>query len=178
MRHKNSSTTAAKALHMIQPSLTATITKMERELGYQMLKRKTKEIQIHKKGINFYIEAVELVKNHHQSIEKMYDLKMGQTTKIKMDIIESTARWVSTGIQTHQNAHPEQHYQITEILDPNQLAQKLINFDVHLGLSNDQIRHDGIISLPLYQEDYVVLTPQNAFGNQKSVSIKNLPPIG
>ncbi|HHU6750095.1 TPA: LysR family transcriptional regulator [Staphylococcus pseudintermedius] len=175
--HQNSFTKAAQALHISQPSLTATIKKMERDLGYQLLKRTTKEISITEKGIQFYNEAIELVKHYHQSIEKMYDLKMSQTPKIKMAIIESTARWVSTIVQTHQNTHPEQHYQITEILDPNQLAQKLINFDIHLGLSNDQIRHDGIISLPLYQEDYVVLTPQNAFGNQKSVSIKNLPLI-
>lgn len=68
--HQNSFTKAAQALHISQPSLTATIKKMERDLGYQLLKRTTKEISITEKGIQFYNEAVELVKHYHQSIEK------------------------------------------------------------------------------------------------------------
>lgn len=175
--NQNSFTKAAQALHISQPSLTTTIKKMERDLGYPLLKRTTKEISITEKGIQFYNEAVALVKHYHQSVEKMYDLKMSQTPKIKMAIIESTARWVATVIQQHHQTHPEQHYQITEILDPNELAQQLIHFDIHIGLSNDEIRHDGIVSLPLYREDYVILAPQDTFTNQKSVSIKNLPLI-
>ncbi|ARJ50487.1 LysR family transcriptional regulator [Staphylococcus lutrae] len=175
--HQNSFTKAAQVLHISQPSLTAAIKKMENELGYQLLKRTTKEISITEKGIQFYNEAIALVKHYHQSVEKMYDLKISQTPKIKMAVIESTARWVATVVQTHHQIHPEQHYQITEILDPHELAQKLIQFDIHLGLSNDQIRHEHIHSLPLYQEDYVLLVPHDTFDNQKSISIKDLPLI-
>ncbi|UNB49096.1 LysR family transcriptional regulator [Staphylococcus coagulans] len=175
--NQNSFTKAAHILHISQPSLTATIKKMENDLGYSLLKRTTKSISITEKGIQFYNEAIELVKHYHQTIEKMYDLKMSQTPKIKMAIIESAAHWVANVIRQHQTIHPEQHYQITEILDPHVLTQKLINFDIHIGLSNDEIRHDDIISLPLYKEDYVVLAPKDAFTHQKSISIKKLPLI-
>ncbi|MDO5375409.1 MAG: LysR family transcriptional regulator [Staphylococcus rostri] len=173
----NSFTKAAQALHISQPSLTATIKKMEHDLGYQLLKRSTKEITITEKGIQFYNYAVNLVQQYHQTMEQMYDLKLSQTPKIKMATIESTAYWVSIVIRQHQQQHPDQHYQITEILNPEILAQKLTNFELHLGISNDQIRHEDVVSVPLYEEDYVLLAPNDTFESQKAFSIKGLPLI-
>ncbi|QLK86691.1 LysR family transcriptional regulator [Staphylococcus sp. 17KM0847] len=173
----NSFTKAAQALHISQPSLTATIKKMENDLGYALLKRSTKEISITEKGIQFYNHAVTLVQHYHQTLEQMYDLKLSQTPKIKMAIIESTAYWVSTIIKQHNRQYPDQHYQITEILNPEVLAQKLINFDLHIGLSNDEIKHEDVISIPLYEEEYMLLTPKDTFPNASSISIKNLPLI-
>ncbi len=173
----NSFTKAANALHISQPSLTATIKKMENDLGYLLLKRTTKDITITEKGIQFYNHAVEIVQQYHQTVEKMYDLKLSQTPKIKMAILESTAHWVSLLIRQHNQQNPEQHYQILEILDPHQLAQKLIAFDIHIGLSNDVIKHEDIVSIPLYKDDYVLLTPNDMYQNQKTISIKHLPLI-
>ena len=173
----NSFTKAAQALHISQPSLTATIKKMENDLGYALLKRSTKEVTITEKGIQFYNYAVSLVQQYHQTMEQMYDLKLSQTPKIKMAIIESTAYWVSLVIRQHQQQHPDQHYQITEILNPEILAQKLTNFELHLGISNDQVRHEDVVSIPLYEEDYVLLTPNDTFQQHKSISIKGLPLI-
>ncbi|MGV3244667.1 LysR family transcriptional regulator [Staphylococcus sp. 11261D007BR] len=173
----NSFTKAANALHISQPSLTATIKKMEEDLGYPLLKRTTKEISITEKGIQFYNHAVDLVQQYHQTLEKMYDLKLSQTPKIKMSILESTAHWVSVLIRQHNLNNPDQHYQILEILDPQQLTQRLVNFDIHIGLSNDEIKHEDIVSVPLYKEDYVLLTPKDEYQHQKSISIKHLPLI-
>ncbi|AVQ33711.1 LysR family transcriptional regulator [Staphylococcus muscae] len=175
--NRNSFTKAAQALHISQPSLTATIKKMEHDLGYQLLKRSTKEMTITEKGIQFYNHAVTLVQQYHQTMERMYDLKLSQTPKIKMSTIESTAYWVSLVIQQHHQKHPDQHYQITETLNPEILAQKLVNFELHLGISNDQIRHEDVVSIPLYEEDYVLLVPEDRFTQQKSISIKGLPLI-
>lgn len=52
---QNSFTKAARTLHISQPSLTATIKKMESQLGYALLKRTTKDISITEKGIQFII---------------------------------------------------------------------------------------------------------------------------
>ena len=174
---QNSFTKAARTLHISQPSLTATIKKMESQLGYALLKRTTKDISITEKGIQFYNYAQTLVQHYHQTMEQMYDLKLSHTPKIKLSILESTAHWVATVIKAHNMKHPDQHYQITEILDLNTLTQKLLDFEIHFGLSNDVIKNEDIISLPLYTEDYVVLTPQNEFQNQKALSIKGLPLI-
>lgn len=175
--NQNSFTKAARALHISQPSLTATIKKMEAQLGYPLLKRTTKDISITEKGIQFYKHAKTLVHQYHQTMEQLYDLKLSQTPKIKLSIIESTAHWISTVIKAHNLENPDQHYQITEILDLNTLTQKLLDFEIHFGISNDKIKHEDIASIPLYNEDYVVLTPKDEYQNHTSVSIEHLPLI-
>ena len=47
----NSFTKAADFLHISQPSLTATIKKMEERLGYDLFYRTTKQIQITENGV-------------------------------------------------------------------------------------------------------------------------------
>ncbi|MDP4449206.1 LysR family transcriptional regulator [Staphylococcus hyicus] len=175
--NQNSFTKAARALHISQPSLTATIKKMEQQLGYALLQRTTKDISITEKGIQFYNHAKQLVHQYHLTLEQMYDLKVSQTPKIKISILESTAHWIATIIKQHQLEHLDQHYQVTEILDLNTLTQHLLDFEIHFGISNDKIKHEAIISIPLYTEDYVVLTPKDAFKGKKSMSIQGLPLI-
>ncbi|MEJ7495924.1 LysR family transcriptional regulator, partial [Staphylococcus pasteuri] len=60
----NSFTKASNFLHISQPSLTATIKKMEADLGYDLFMRTTKDIKITEKGIQFYKYATQLVQEY------------------------------------------------------------------------------------------------------------------
>lgn len=173
----NSFTQAAKMIHISQPSLTATIKRMENDLGYELFIRTTKAIKITEKGIQFYHHAVKLVEEYHQTMEKMYDLNVSQSPKIKISILESMSRWVPIVIQKHNQQHPGQHYQILEILDHARIVNSLLNFDIHIGLTNEHVKHEDIDSVALYEEDYVLITPSDDFSDQESISIKDLPLI-
>lgn len=52
---------AAEMIHISQPSLTATLKRMENNLGHELFIRATKTIKITEKGIQFYRHAVRLV---------------------------------------------------------------------------------------------------------------------
>ncbi len=173
----NSFTQAAKMIHISQPSLTATIKRMENELGYELFIRTTKTIKITERGIQFYHHAVKLIDEYHQTMEKMYDLNVSQSPKIKISILESTSRWVPMVIQNHDRLYPSQHYQVLEILDHDRIVNSLLNFDIHIGLTNEHVKHEDIESTPLYDEDYVLITPSDEYQTQKEVSIKDLPLI-
>src|SRR5699024_12080155 len=60
----------------------------------------------------------------------------------------------------------------SEVHDQSTILERLLNFENHLGLTNEQIVHDDIHSVPLYKESYVLITPKNTFPNNKKVSIK------
>lgn len=173
----NSFTKAADFLHISQPSLTNTIKKIEADLGYDLFLRTTKDIKITEKGIHFYNYAVQLVQSYHQTLEKMYDLKMGHAPKIKFSILESSNQWVSQVVAMHQKEYADQTYHASEVHDQSTILERLLNFENHLGLTNEQIVHDDIHSVPLYKESYVLITPKNTFPNSKKVSIKSLPLI-
>lgn len=172
----NNFTQAAKFLHISQPSLTATIKKLENNLGYDLLTRTTKDIKITEKGIQFYNYAVKLVQEYHQTMEKMHDLKMSEAPKIKLSILESTTQWVSQIIALHRQQYMSQNYLISELHNQNDILDHLLNFEEHLALSNEKISHEAIQSTPLYEESYILLAPKNTF-NQQYITINDLPLI-
>ncbi|MBX5319434.1 LysR family transcriptional regulator [Staphylococcus caprae] len=173
----NSFTKASNFLHISQPSLTATIKKMEADLGYDLFMRTTKDIKITEKGIQFYKYATQLVQEYRSTVEKMYDLNITSEPRIKMGILESTSQWIAKVTQLHHKNFPDQQYRMYEVHDRNDSIDQLLNFDVHFALTNEKINHEDIASIPLYEEPYVLLTPKNEFPNQKTIKIENLPLI-
>ena len=172
----NSFTRAAEYLHIAQPSLTQAIKKLEQELGYTLLTRSTKDIKITEKGILFYQYAKDIVKNYHLTVEKMYDLNYTEEPKIKLSILESTSQWVSTVVMQHHKLYENQRYLIKEILDYDQFLQALLKYDIDIVLSNEYVNHSDIVSTEIYNEEYVLLTPKDAF-NTPSTEIVDLPLI-
>lgn len=170
-------TKASAYLHISQPSLTAAIKKLEAEIGYKLLTRSTKEIKITERGILFYQYAKDIVHKYQQTVEQMYDLNYSNTPKIKVGILESASKWVSAVIAQHKGHYTDQHYMIREILTTDTITQAITNYDVHIALSNEQLIHDDIISLPLYSEDYILTAPKDTFNNKRSVNLSDLPLI-
>lgn len=172
----NSFTKAAQFLHISQPSLTATIKKLEAHLGYDLFTRSTKEIKITEKGIQFYKYAAELVQHYRLTVEKMYDLQTSPVPRIKIGMLESTNQWLSQVIRKHRSEYTEQQYRLYEIHDKHQSVEQLLNFDIHIALTNEEINHEDITSVPLYEEQYVLLTPKDELTNDDT-AIEDLPLI-
>lgn len=173
----NSFTKASNFLHISQPSLTATIKKLEADLGYDLFTRTTKDIKITEKGIQFYRYATHLVQEYRSTVEKMYDLNITSEPRIKMGILESTSLWMGNVIKKHHNDYPDQKYRMFEVHDRDTSLENLLNFDVHFTLTNEEINHEDIASIPLYKEPYVLITPKGEFPNQKTINIESLPLI-
>ncbi|KKB25355.1 LysR family transcriptional regulator [Staphylococcus carnosus] len=175
----NSFTKAAQFLHISQPSLTTSIKKMEADLGYPLFIRTTKELKITEKGIQFYKYAQSLVETYHKTLDRMYDLNISDAPRIKFSILESTSSWIAMVIQQHHHEYETQRYQIVEQHSMETIISSLLNFDVHFALSNEKIERDSIVSVPLYDEPYVLITPKGAIQEteQKADDLQHLPLI-
>ncbi|MBO1198644.1 LysR family transcriptional regulator [Staphylococcus simiae] len=173
----NSFTKASQFLHISQPSLTATIKKMEADLGYDLFIRSTKDIKITEKGIQFYHYAKDLVHQYRSTMEKMYDLNVSTVPRIKVGALESTNQWLSQLIRKHHVDFPHQQYRLYEIHDKSRSIEELLNFNIHIALTNETINHDDIESVALYDESYILLAPKETFCHQDWVNVQNLPLI-
>ena len=107
----------------------------------------------------------------------MYDLNITSEPRIKMGMLESTSQWMGKVIKQHHNDYPNQQYRMYEVHDRHSSIDKLLNFDVHFALTNEEITHEDIASIPLYKEPYVLITPKDEFPNQKTITIEHLPLI-
>ncbi len=170
----NSFTKAAQFLHISQPSLTTAIKKIESDLGYLLFIRTTKELKITEKGIQFYKYAKDLVDTYHRTLDQMYDLNISDEPRIKLSILESTSAWMAMVIQHHHLKFNNQRYQIVEQHSLRHIISSLLNFDVQFALSNEEIQREGITSVPLYQEPYVLITPKNEFTDRQRVKAETL----
>lgn len=150
---------------------------MEADLGYDLFTRSTKDIKITEKGIQFYRYASELVQQYRSTMEKMYDLSVTSEPRIKIGTLESTNQWIANLIRKHHSDYPEQQYRLYEIHDKHQSIEQLLNFNIHLAITNEKITHEDIRSIPLYEESYILLAPKETFKNQNWVDVENLPLI-
>lgn len=107
----------------------------------------------------------------------MYDLSVTSEPRIKMGTLESTNQWIANLIRKHHSDYPEQQYRLYEIHDKHQSIEQLLNFNIHLAITNEKITHEDIRSIPLYEESYILLAPKETFKNQNWVDVENLPLI-
>lgn len=110
-------------------------------------------------------------------MEKMYDLSVTSEPRIKIGTLESTNQWIANLIRKHHSDYPEQQYRLYEIHDKHQSMERLLNFDIHLALTNEKITHEDIKSIRLYEESYILLAPKETFKNQSWVDVEDLPLI-
>ncbi|WP_434354953.1 LysR family transcriptional regulator [Parasalinivibrio latis] len=75
---------AALALNLSQPTLTATIRKLEGQLGVPLLIRKSKGVELTEYGQLLRQQAEEMARRHQRMLDQMADLKARRTQKIKM----------------------------------------------------------------------------------------------
>lgn len=71
-------------------------------------------------------------------MEKMYDLSVTSEPRIKIGTLESTNQWIANLIRKHHSDYPEQQYRLYEIHDKHQSMERLLNFDIHLALTNEK----------------------------------------
>ena len=67
-------TQAAEKLHFSQPTLSRHISELERELGYELLIRTTRKVELTEFGRYFLIEAKRLLRSYNQLLDQLSNL--------------------------------------------------------------------------------------------------------
>ena len=78
---------AAKRLHMSQPPLTRQIQGLERKLGVQLLKRKTRLVELTAPGRNFLNDARELLHQLDRAMITVQRMQQGENERLRLGFI-------------------------------------------------------------------------------------------
>lgn len=173
--NKQSFTTAANELHIAQPSLSASIKRLENEIGFTLIDRSSRLFKLTAEGRSFFDEANKFVMHHRQVTEAAVHLKTKGINHISISLIESVKSWLPEIVKAYREINTDTRIKIDHALSIAEIEKSFNDYDVNLAITNQFIENDKIISIPLYEESLIVALPKdNPFSNQKNVTLKDI----
>lgn len=166
---------AAEKLHISQPSLSNAVKSLESELGFQILDRNTRNIELTEAGTILYKKASRLLLEMESVKKEMEDVKNIGSGEIQLGMIESVKHWIPKVILQYNDDFPNMRIKLTEVLSGNDVKNSLRNYKTHAIITNQFIQEDDIETIPLYDEKLVlVLHESNPLTNNATITFKDL----
>ncbi|HZP58236.1 MAG TPA: LysR family transcriptional regulator [Dehalococcoidia bacterium] len=165
---------AAESLFLTQPSVTARIQSLERDLGEALFERNGRGVRLTEMGASFLPyarRALKALQDGRDAIEGMRNLEIG-TLKLGSALTVSTyvlpkilKRYCSTYPGVEVSVHTGRSEQV---------LQMVLNDDVHCALERT-VHHPEIVTVPLYEDDLLlVAAPQHRFARTGSAAIEDV----
>ncbi|WP_141994755.1 LysR family transcriptional regulator [Bacillus sp. B4EP4a] len=174
VREKNFSK-AAKMLHISQPSLSNAIMKLENEVGFQLLERNTRGLELTEAGCIFYTRSVDLLRRFNNMQVELEEIKQVGSGTIAIGSIESFKFWFPKIIRNFKILYPNIHIKVKEILGEEKVIDFLVQYNGHFTITNQPINNDEIMSIPLYNEKFMLLVHKDDDLNEKgSITFQDL----
>lgn len=163
---------AAEMIHISQPSLSATIRRLEEELGTPLFDRRSRNIFLNEQGkkllehVNFIFSQTELL--HKNFEQKDFYLAHGLSIAVNNSLFLDG--WLSTFIKNHTNARITQH-----ILAEDQMIAGLLNESIDLAVGIFSEIPSDIEQVQLLEDDYRVVVPvDHPFAQRESLTFEDI----
>lgn len=148
---------AAKKLHISQPSLSKAIQDLEKEFGFPLIERNTRNSRLTEAGEIFYKRAVHLLNEVDIAKKEMDEIKFVGKGEIQLGMIESVKHWLPKVIASYQQKFPNTKLKLTEVLSGKAVKHSLRSYETHAIITNQSVQEDDIETIPLYKEKLVVV---------------------
>jgi DNA-binding transcriptional LysR family regulator len=165
---------AADALFLTQPSVTARIQSLERDLGEALFERNGRGVRLTEMGTTFLPHArraLKALQDGRDALEGMRNLDIG-TLKLGSALTVSTyvlPRILKRYCTTYPGVEVSVHTGRSE-----QVLQMVLSDDVHCALERT-VHHPDIATVPLYEDDVVLAAaPSHRFAKAGSTSIEEV----
>ncbi|MCP1102889.1 DNA-binding transcriptional LysR family regulator [Aequitasia blattaphilus] len=152
---------AAKKMYLTQPTVSAHIFALEKELNVRLFIRNTKEVYLTDNGKRLYKYAKEMVDIEKAIYEEF--LENEEEEKNELCIAASTipAQYLLPQIlRNYRVKYPDEHIRIQET-DSSQVVSKIVNHEVDLGFTGTKLETKHCKYIPFYKDELVIVTPRN-----------------
>ncbi|VDG99027.1 Cyn operon transcriptional activator [Lysinibacillus sphaericus] len=166
---------AAAKLHLSQPSLSKAIRTLEGQIGFQLLDRTTKRVDLTESGRVFYERALHILSEMDIFEKEVNEVKVAGSGEVRLGMIESVKNWIPNVLGWYREEYPDMHVVLKEVLGRNDIEKALRDYAVHICLTNEFIDEPDIVTAPLYNEKLVlVLNAGHPLANRDNVDLKHL----
>ena len=150
---------AAKELFLTQPTISAHIAALEKELNARLFVRNTKEVSLSKDGRELYKYAKQII-DLQKKIEERFETKVAES-KHCITIAASTipAQYLLPKVLKRFNErYPDEQIKIQES-DSSKVVTQIIDHMVDVGFTGTVLEKKHCRYLPFYKDQLAVITP-------------------
>lgn len=150
---------AAKELFLTQPTVSAHIAGLEKELNARLFVRNTKEVKLSEEGKLLYDSAKQIVALQ-KKIEKIF-LENEKKEEHCITIAASTipAQYLLPEILVKFNEkYPNEQFKVIET-DSAKVVEEVLNHSVDIGFTGTVLEKKDCKYIPFYQDELVVIAP-------------------
>lgn len=150
---------AAKDLFLTQPTISAHIASLEKELNSRLFVRNTKEVSLSDDGTELYKYAKQII-DLQKKIEENFGTDKGEK-KHGITIAASTipAQYLLPKVLMEFNArYPEEQIKIVET-DSSKVVQQIIDHMADVGFTGTVLERKHCKYIPFYKDELVIITP-------------------
>lgn len=150
---------AAKDLFLTQPTISAHISSLEKELNTRLFVRNTKEVRLSGSGkiLYDYAKQITVLQKKIEDTFAVREEKAQQCLTIAASTIP--AQYLLPGILAKFNErYPNQQFKILES-DSAKVVEQVVNNTVDIGFTGTVIDKRLCKYIPFYQDELVVITP-------------------
>lgn len=169
--HHRSFSRAAEALFLTQPSVTARIQSLEREIGERLFERSGRSVTLTDAGHAFIPHAQRALAAVQEGTDAIEAVRHGDIGSIRIGASSSIATYVLPGILKHfREVRPRVHVHLSTG-QTEDIVEKLLAGETHVAIAR-LTQHPEVESLHLYNDDLaLVVAPNHPFAAQGQVTI-------
>lgn len=151
---------AAKAMFLTQPTVSAHISGLEKELNTRLLIRNTKDVELSEEGERLYEYAKQITLLTEQIVQEFGsepDVEEQSTVTIAASTVP--AQYLLPEILAKfRQRYPKEQFQILES-DSTGVVEQVAARTVDIGLTGTELSKKHCEFLPFYEDDLIVITP-------------------
>lgn len=173
---QGSITKAAEICHISQPSITAAINTLEKEIGYKLFMRVNNRLSLTDEGEEFRRLTSDFLKQFTDYSEKIRDISANRTTTLKLGVPSVLGTFFFKKIiPDFQQKHPDITLEIFEIatIDGIKMLNDA-NLDFLLGIKNDSCYTNCDSKLIFSTELRLAINKEHTLAKEKKISEKML----
>ena len=166
-------TKAAQELHIAQPSLSKTISRLEKDLGVPLFERYGKRIRLNQFG-KVYLERV------NKSFKELDDGKrelddMSGAKKGSITVGSTTSRLLPNLFSEYLKEHSSIKFRLHQVLIQSEIEQLLLDGRIDLCITTLPIKMTNVICRPLINESIYLATPlYHRLSDKASINIGDI----
>ncbi|MEK3934900.1 LysR family transcriptional regulator [Sporosarcina sp. FSL W7-1349] len=166
---------AAHKLHIAQPSLSNAIKNLEEEVGFRILERSTRNLELTESGQILYQRALRILLEMKIVEKEMQEVRLTGNGELRIGMIESVKHWIPKVIRQYEDEFPDMQLLLTEELSGEDVKRSLRQYETHAVITNQLIDESDILTYPLYKEALVlVLHESHPLTTKKSIRLHDL----